>query len=141
MKQFLKQCSKCRKQKWNSEFSKNKTSSDGLQSWCTYCVREYQENDPKRKITIRKDHLKSKFNLTIEGYELILKSQKGICKICKQPETAKDRNGDIRRLCVDHNHETDRIRGLLCDKCNVMLGRAEDNPEILKQAIKYLEES
>ncbi len=142
MIQFLKICTKCRKQKWNSSFSKQKNNSDGLASRCKDCSKEQSarnhQNNPQQN---RINNLKSKFKITVEEYELMLKSQNDVCKICKQPETKKDRNSNIQLLSVDRNHLTVKIRGLLCDNCNVMLGRAKDDIEILKQAIKYLEDN
>lgn len=140
MIQFLKQCPKCRKRKWNFEFYVDKRSNK-LNSWCKECTNErtqkrYQDN-PQQK---RKHHLKSKYKLTLENYILMLKSQNGVCKICGQSETTKYKNR-IKQLCVDHKHLTGKIRGLLCDNCNRMLGYAKDNIETLKQAIKYLEET
>lgn len=58
--------------------------------------------------------------------------QKGLCDICYQPNIAH------RDLCVDHNHETGRIRGLLCTNCNTGIGLLKENPLILDRAITYL---
>jgi len=146
MTQFLKTCSKCRKQKWNSEFSKHKRYSDGLIPYCKECDSKYQQklrqnnyqHDPKYS---RKQNLKSKYKLTIEQYELMLKSQNGVCAICKSPETKKDRKDKIKRLAVDHCHKLFKVRGLLCQDCNHGLGNFRDNLETLKQAIRYLEET
>lgn len=130
MTQFLKICSRCRKQKWNSEFDKNKYKRDGHQYFCKECNnRNYQ-----------KANLKKNYGITIKQYELILESQNGVCKICGQLETAKDKNNEILRLAVDHDHPTGKIRGLLCVKCNTMLGGAKDNPEILRKGANYLEQ-
>ena len=129
MKQFLKQCSKCRKRKWNSEFNKDKNCSDGLFTQCKEC----------RNISGRKYDLKSRYKITEKDYELMLKSQNRICLICDQPETVK-LNGDIRQLCVDHNHRTGKVRGLLCSSCNVMLGKAKDDPKILQKGANYIEQ-
>jgi hypothetical protein len=64
-----------------------------------------------------------------EDYERMLKEQEGKCAICgEKPE----------RLCVDHDHKTEIIRGLLCSRCNKMLGAIGDNVEVLETAIKYL---
>ena len=64
----------------------------------------------------------------------MFKEQNGVCAICGSPEVS-DRNSN---LCVDHDHETGKIRGLLCNKCNRGLGYFLDNPKILKNALKYL---
>ena len=46
--------------------------------------------------------------------------------------------GSGRRLAVDHNHTTGKVRGLLCSNCNTLLGKAKDNVNILQAAIDYL---
>lgn len=69
-------------------------------------------------------------------YAAILKRQDGGCAICG----TKDPGGRWNtRFMVDHDHATDEVRGLLCAHCNVMLGNAEDNPDVLRAAADYLE--
>lgn len=60
--------------------------------------------------------------------------QHGLCAICRMPERRTD-----RPLSVDHDHETNIVRGLLCDDCNNLLGRANDSTSVLSKAIDYLE--
>jgi hypothetical protein len=69
--------------------------------------------------------------LTEEGYEDILLHQEGVCAICK-------REPQERMLCVDHDHESGEIRGLLCNACNFILGLAKDSPFVLEGAARYL---
>lgn len=63
--------------------------------------------------------------------------QNGVCAICSEPETRKMK-GTPAALCVDHNHETGEIRGLLCNRCNRTIGLLEDDPEFFKRAYDYL---
>ena len=65
------------------------------------------------------------------AYEQILAEQSGVCAICAKPP-----NGS--RLCVDHNHETGQVRGLLCYQCNTGLGSFRDDKGLLKSALAYL---
>jgi len=67
--------------------------------------------------------------------------QNNLCLICKKPETTKNKFGTIFPLSIDHCHKTNKIRGLLCMQCNTTLGRFKHDIELLKQAIKYLENS
>ena len=83
----------------------------------------------------REAHLLSKYGITEEAYNALLETQNFGCKLCNQ-EFA-DKSGK-RKLCVDHDHKTGRIRGLLCISCNRMLGYAADNPVTLLKAIQYL---
>ena len=91
----------------------------------------------KRKLTHDKIRLKHAYNLTLEEYYKILESQNGKCAICGR-ERAAFKNMKLP-LCVDHDHSTKKIRGLLCESCNIMIGLAKDNREILLNAVKYLE--
>lgn len=62
-------------------------------------------------------------------------AQNGVCAICGNGETSKRQ----RSLSVDHDHETGAVRGLLCNRCNPMLGYARDDIAILQAAISYLQ--
>lgn len=70
----------------------------------------------------------------------MLAEQCGLCAICKQPETAKSRSGEIKPLAVDHDHETNEVRRLLCHNCNIILGVIEVNLDRLDNFMGYLEE-
>ena len=61
------------------------------------------------------------------------------CAICGQVETAVSRTGRPKSISVDHDHDTGRIRGVLCDRCNLALGYLRDNPDLLRRAADYLE--
>jgi hypothetical protein len=75
----------------------------------------------------------------LKQYGDMLLAQNGKCKICKQAETAT-RNGRVKALAVDHDHETGEIRGLLCVQCNTGLGKFKDDRNLMLSAIKYLDE-
>jgi|SRR5688572_147066 len=72
------------------------------------------------------------------SYAVLLKNQHGVCAICKNPETKTNKYGTVFSLAHDHNHVTGRYRGLLCVRCNMLLGKVHDNPEILSNAARYL---
>ena len=77
--------------------------------------------------------LKYKFGITLEDYNSMFSEQNGCCKICNKHQT------DFKaRFCVDHDHETNIVRGLLCRSCNLLLGFANDSIENLYSAIDYL---
>ena len=78
------------------------------------------------------------FQISIEEYNSMFIKQGGVCAICGRVETAKHQSGTVRKLAVDHNHLTGKIRGLLCGNCNNGLGRFEDNPVRLLAACSYL---
>jgi hypothetical protein len=65
------------------------------------------------------------------------------CKICgiHESKNSVDKNGRVKRLAIDHDHNTGQIRGLLCSACNIALGGFKDNIDSLKRAILYLDGS
>lgn len=77
--------------------------------------------------------------ITVDQYNEILEKQNGVCAICESPETTLKKNGFRPNLAIDHCHETGKIRALLCNKCNTMIGLASDNFLILEAAQKYVE--
>jgi len=88
-----------------------------------------RENKERRAQISRNNHLLSKYGLASEEYEQMVADRKGRCDICgDQPE----------RLCVDHDHGTKVVRGLLCRNCNSALGKFKDSTQILRNAIIYL---
>jgi len=92
-------------------------------------MREYRKNNPLVRI---QTHRKWKYGISKEDWEVLYQRQQGLCAIC---DKAVDRN----KMCTDHCHTTGEVRGLLCDDCNIALGRLKDSPDILKRAIAYLE--
>lgn len=105
---------------------------------------EYQRRKRKADKLVDKDRyrrweLKKSFGITIEQYDEMLWRQNGVCAICKQKEVTKDvKSGEIRSLAVDHCHKSNAIRGLLCQRCNRVLGKIQDSIEILDSMRKYL---
>lgn len=85
----------------------------------------------------RRGALSSKYKITEQRYFEILEKQIGLCAICGSDSPG--RRGS-KNFAVDHDHTTKGVRGLLCHPCNVMLGLAKDNIEILETAIKYLKD-
>ena len=79
--------------------------------------------------------LRFHYGMTPEEYEELLSAQNGVCAICQQP----CKSG--RHLAVDHDHETDKVRGLLCAPCNTAVGLMGDDPDRLRAAISYIEEA
>ena len=85
----------------------------------------------RNEATLKSSKLKRVYGITLEQYDSIFESQRGICAICKsQPKN--------KRLCVEHNHKTKEVRGLTCDRCNVGLGMFGDSVELLLEAAAYL---
>jgi Recombination endonuclease VII len=79
----------------------------------------------------RRHKLRRIYGLTTADYEAMVARQDGLCAVC--------RRRPVKRLCVDHSHETKMLRSLLCHGCNRGLGDFEDNPEFLRAGADYLE--
>lgn len=82
------------------------------------------------------DTLRKKYGLSLEQYHSMFNQQQGKCKICKVSQ-----NNISRRLVVDHCHKTGKVRGLLCDLCNIGLGGFRDDTELISSAIRYIQEA
>lgn len=96
---------------------------------------KYIKNKDKNKDRL----LRKCFGISLDDYLLMFNNQNGLCKICNKPETAKQVNSEaVRMLAVDHDHDTGKIRSLLCSRCNLALGQFNDDIVILESAIEYL---
>lgn len=78
------------------------------------------------------------YGLVPADYDALYEAQKGLCAICRHPETAMAR-GKVLRLAVDHDPDTGRVRGLLCGACNRAIGMMRHDPARLRAAVAYLE--
>lgn len=153
----MKKCYLCLQTKSVDEFYRDKTRKDGLTTKCKQCSRTYVKKniDPNRthkycskcKVTLPLESFaKSKvadgyqsacrtcrsllpYNITPEEYHGMMEQQAGACAIC----------GEVEKLVVDHCHETQKVRGLLCIKCNWGLGHFKDSHERLTSAAEYLQ--
>lgn len=101
-----------------------------------YGIKYREEKSEELKIRKRKWNLKTRFKITIEDYNIMFNKQDGCCAICNKHQTFFN-----KRFAVDHDHKTGQIRGLLCDACNLGLGKFDDNVDNLINAIKYLQEN
>lgn len=144
----MKTCRTCNVTKPLEEFSWNNKEKGYRQSKCKSCVHEYndayRQRDPDRlRVKWKKasakyyapDKRRNKtlraYGLTEETYNEMFDSQGGKCLIC----------GDALTLVVDHDHVTGKVRGLLCNQCNVGLGSFKDRLDLLRNAVLYLQKS
>lgn len=83
----------------------------------------------------RQKRYRKKYRMKISDYDRMLLEQDGKCRVCKRPDNTKS---NTSYFDVDHDHSTGKVRGLLCHSCNKALGFFNDNIELLKEAINYL---
>ncbi len=144
-----KKCNCCGEIKSTTEFYKQKRC-DGKWGFCSSCKKceakrvkkYYKENPEKTNKNNAKKNLKRKYGITPEDKENMLKKQNYKCSICgKEIFLFGESKKDMEKIaCVDHDHATGEVRGLLCNNCNKGLGNFKDNQEYLSNAISYLKE-
>jgi hypothetical protein len=108
------------------------TTSAGRRKPFRYCAQHSAEAPQRERLQIVRRKREREFGLTHEEFLVLLDAQGGVCAIC-----GNDNDGP-RQLSIDHDHVTGQVRGLLCDRCNPMLGYARDNTAVLEAAIEYL---
>ncbi len=114
-------CKKCNTQKLETEFYKKDRKTGRLDSTCKACrISEHREKT---------------LGVTDKDYWDMYTKQKGRCGICHRRIYSKR----YKNFCVDHDHATGRIRGLLCHNCNRALGMLRDDPIALMRAIAWVE--
>jgi hypothetical protein len=134
----MKTCSKCRIEKPDTEFYKNTKQKDGLQNWCKTCCAENDKKRGSRRQYKRRQNLRL-YGIDEVEYERKLTEQNWGCAICGSASPHQENQyGPCKNFCVDHNHETDEVRGLLCGHCNRGIGDFMENIELLEKAIEYL---
>ena len=134
-----KTCKRCGQEKPVDAFASYGRSKDGLDYWCRICHNTHNNERRRRgwdKVLddCKTYKLKAKYDLTREQYTDMLEAQEYKCAICQSeivPFT--------KQTHVDHNHETNKVRGLLCNKCNMGLGMFNDSWQLLSQVMNYLE--
>ena len=159
-----KRCSRCHESKDPSDFYKNRSTKDLLDDHCKVCrkavLKQYRETT-KGKTVRRKTQqeyyyknrtrilaecreryvrygrsrwlLEKRYGIDQRTYDRMSASQGGKCAICGKLSQYK--------LVVDHDHTTNKIRGLLCRYCNIGIGHFMDDPKTLKSASAYLRKS
>lgn len=94
-------------------------------------------NDPEYK---RRWHIRDKYGLEGDAEKQMFDRQHGLCATCRlKLGRPHHKTGKPTKICIDHDHKTNRVRGLLCDPCNKGLGAFNDDPETLRRAAAYLE--
>lgn len=134
----MKTCKKCGEAKPVDEFHRHATNKDGRRGSCKPCdillTAEWHAAHPDY---YRRKHLRRTYGITLEQYHDLLTSQSGGCACCG----ATRAGGSSDSFHVDHCHETGKIRGLLCNNCNIGIGALGDNASGVARALAYLERS
>lgn len=150
----MRYCKQCKLNKELSKFIKVKSNKDGLSLYCNQCLYlknkktqdEYakkHKEEKKQKGKIYRDklgfkilkgkRLKTMYNISMEEYERKYINQNGLCDICGKSILLNSQN-----TCLDHNHNTNQIRSLLCRWCNTGIGFFNEDIETFLKAINYI---
>lgn len=117
-----KRCRDCGETQPSAMFPRKTRKVDGLESYCYDCQRARQRN-----------YNLGRYGLTSADFESLAASQDGRCAACGVAPATR------QRLVVDHDHKTGRVRGLLCQPCNLALGHSAEDLGRLRSLIEYLE--
>ena len=122
----MKRCNNCKQDLPESEFYKRTLTSGetSLQARCKSCQRKLRKKYYKPHSSIR-------HKLKLSQRDVDNLTAPGACQVC----------GSTKRLCIDHCHDTEKPRGLLCHKCNTALGLLDDDSQRMLNLIRYLERS
>ena len=124
-------CNRCGKKKGKSYFHKSSKRPSGFQSWCKTCHNEYQRKTRKRREPAevkRNQNYKAKYGIASSEVDNIFIEQTGKCALCGK---------ELIKFCVDHDHFTGKVRGLLCYRCNIIIGGLDD-PDFRSKAVAYI---
>jgi hypothetical protein len=128
-------CFKCKIEKDSSCFHADKrNTTTGLYSWCKSCKTAKTNQWNKDNFNKKKNgNYLRQYGISLQDYQEMKKAQNNCCATCDRNESELKRS-----LMVDHCHTSGKIRGLLCDECNLSLGKIKDNIQTLEKMILYL---
>ncbi len=130
---MIKRCAKCGDVKPLSDFHSQPGGPQGRHSWCKPCANTYARANKKRNYSTEQKRrwlLKTRYGLSQSAVDLLHSEQGGGCGICGKALG--------RKFHIDHNHVTKKVRGLLCHRCNLLIGGLDDLA-IRIRAIAWLE--
>jgi hypothetical protein len=161
----MRVCTKCGVEKPDDKFGRmgERNGRPRLRAWCKACtnadnkarrdenLEKYREierisskanfhkNGQAKRLASMKWRIIKKYGLTVEQYEKMHRSQGAACAICKKHILlVTSGSGNRQSACIDHDHETGQIRGLLCHACNTAIGALKDDMMIVEAALIYL---
>lgn len=148
-------CKTCDESKSLDEFPPDNRMAIGVSSTCRSCTNLKAKHKPSRSPEARKleydslnkdllfrqsrEKLLASYGLSVSDYDRMLAEQGGVCAICGRPENRTHHvTGRAFNLSVDHDHETGKVRGLLCTRCNKAVGALGDSHESIQRVVEYL---
>ncbi len=145
---MLKRCSHCKEEKDLKDFGVDNRNKTGYLSECKECrnkrLRESRDEKTLRKRKEIQDKyrrsskfsdtsLKRIYGISLKEWQKMFDEQDGCCASCGEHQADLSRT-----LCVDHDHDTGKVRGLVCRQCNLALGLLKDDPEVVAKLLEYI---
>lgn len=135
-----KRCTSCKEEKPLTEYTKDRSRTDGLNAMCVVCHRakgqtwrDANPEESKRRVReAQRARRMRELGITQADYDDIMEKQEGVCATDGTAPEAP------ARLAVDHDHATGEVRGLLCIPCNLAIGNLRDDPVLVLRAADYL---
>lgn len=107
-------------------------------SWADSMTDEQLEAKREASRRYNREKRWAEIGASQEYYDRKLAEQDGKCAMCGRRDNPGRGTQEDGYFCIDHNHKTGELRGLLCTACNLVIGNAQDDPEVLKAGIAYL---
>ena len=124
MSDMSKTCPTCKINKPRSEFWERPKTNDGMAPYCKPCSSDRG----------RRSQLKAKYGLSAEAYDSMVLAQGNKCAVCGDEPV----RCSFKKLVIDHDHATGRVRELLCSPCNTAIGQFRDDPARMESAADYV---
>lgn len=122
-------CPDCGVEKDPSMFPRDRSAKSGSKSYCKPCHNARTRATIKRLHgDTRHYHYRQKYGIGRDDFERMKAAQGGLCPICRRREATQ----------VDHDHDTGKVRGILCLNCNAGIGALRDDPRLVYEAVDYL---
>jgi hypothetical protein len=145
----MRLCARCKTEQSDENFYsrirvyKSGNSKKVIASYCKPChnkVSTIAVNSTKGRATSRRGRLRREYGFSPEAYDKLFAAQNYGCAICGESKT-EHTNARCSALCIDHDHVTGKVRGILCRLCNIGIGAFRDNTGLLLKTIDYLKRS
>jgi Recombination endonuclease VII len=121
---ICRECARLGQQRYREKYPEKYKESASKRS--RFASKRWRDKNPDYHKNL---HIKLKYGLTSSSFSEMLKTQNGMCYLCKSK---------LMNPCVDHDHVSGRVRKILCSQCNSGLGMFHDNPEVLEKAAAYV---
>ena len=129
--ELSRRCTLCKKILPLESFHKTRKTSTGRVPRCKSCAVISRNDD---------NIFQHKYGISLQQYNNMFEEQGQVCALCGNPESTVHHTGKIRRLAVDHDHSSGRVRALLCVPCNLKVGSVEVNKELYLKIFNYLDQ-